>query len=328
MRKLFTLFISMLIVLGICMPVSAEDQSSTYSVSVTPDKISLPSVTEGYAPQDPKTIIIKNTGNQTILLEDYGKDPWLVITLNKNTLEPNEEATVSIKLKDGLSAVTRSTLKGFITYTNNADTYREQARFDVTYEVKHDMIRVNAKDATHLEEGNIACWYCEYCGKYFEGGTGTNELSPEAITIPKLKDHTVDNSGWHSDETNHWNTCQCGVKLNEAEHTFEWVTDKEATATEAGLKHEECTVCSYKKAVVEISATGAAEDTAEPSQPCKTSSEPPTNTSTPSGDQTKDTSVPKTGDDSNITLWIGVLLAAGVALTGTAVYSCKRKYNR
>lgn len=92
MRKLFTLFISMLIVLGICMPVSAEDQSSTYSVSVTPDKISLPSVTEGYAPQDPKTIIIKNTGNQTILLEDYGKDPWLVITLNKNTLEPNEEA--------------------------------------------------------------------------------------------------------------------------------------------------------------------------------------------------------------------------------------------
>ena len=151
----------------------------------------MPSVTEGYAPQDPKTIIIKNTGNQTILLEDYGKDPWLVITLNKNTLEPNEEATVSIKLKDGLSAVTRSTLKGFITYTNNADTYREQARFDVTYEVKHDMIRVNAKDATHLEEGNIACWYCEYCGKYFEKSTGTNELSPEAITIPKLKDHIV-----------------------------------------------------------------------------------------------------------------------------------------
>ena len=79
MRKLFTLFISMLIVLGICMPVSAEDQSSTYSVSVTPDKISLPSVTEGYAPQDPKTIIIKNTGNQTILLEDYGKPTEIMI---------------------------------------------------------------------------------------------------------------------------------------------------------------------------------------------------------------------------------------------------------
>ena len=35
-----------------------------------------------------------------------------------------------------------------------------------------------------------------------------------------------------------------------------------------------------------------------------------------------------TGDDSNIALWIAVLLAAGTALTGTAVYSRKRKYSK
>ena len=34
---------------------------------------------------------------------------------------------------------------------------------------------------------------------------------------------------------------------------------------------------------------------------------------------------PQTGDDSNIALWIGVMLAAGAALTGTALYSRKRK---
>ena len=39
------------------------------------------------------------------------------------------------------------------------------------------------------------------------------------------------------------------------------------------------------------------------------------------------TQSPQTGDDSNITLWIAVMLAAGTALTGT-VYSRKRKYSK
>lgn len=47
-----------------------------------------------------------------------------------------------------------------------------------------------------------------------------------------------------------------------------------------------------------------------------------------STDPTGDTTSPVTGDDSNIALWIGVLLAAGAALTGTAVYSRKRKYSK
>ena len=57
-------------------------------------------------------------------------------------------------------------------------------------------------------------------------------------------------------------------------------------------------------------------------------SEPPTDTDKPSGDQTGDTTPPQTGDDSNIALWITVMLVAGAALTGTAVYSRKRKYSK
>lgn len=40
------------------------------------------------------------------------------------------------------------------------------------------------------------------------------------------------------------------------------------------------------------------------------------------------TTTPATGDTGSITLWIAVLLLSGAALTGTAVYSRKRKYNR
>ncbi len=159
-----------------------------------------------------------------------------------------------------------------------------------------NLVQTEAKAATHMTEGNIEYWYCDGCDKYFSDEAGTKEIALKDTVIPKLTEHTADGTGWHSDETSHWNTCECGEMLNEAAHTFEWVTDKEATAAEAGSKHEECTVCGYAKAAVEIPATG-------------------------------DKS-PQTGDDSNIALWIAVMLAAGAALTGTAVYSRKRKHNK
>ena len=57
---------------------------------------------------------------------------------------------------------------------------------------------------------------------------------------------------WKSDGNNHWHECGCGLKADEAAHSFEWKTDKAATATEEGSKHEECTVCGYKKAAIAI----------------------------------------------------------------------------
>ena len=77
--------------------------------------------------------------------------------------------------------------------------------------------------------------------------------------------------------------------------------DKQATATEKGSRHEECIVCGYKKAAVEISATGTT---------------------------AKDPSVPQTGDDSNIFVWIALMLISGAGMTVTIVYSRKRKYGR
>ncbi len=42
------------------------------------------------------------------------------------------------------------------------------------------------------------------------------------------------------------------VQFTVEDYAFKWVVDKEATATEKGLKHEECSVCGYRKASVEI----------------------------------------------------------------------------
>ena len=126
-------------------------------------------------------------------------------------------------------------------------------------------------------------------------------------SIPHIHNHGAD---WKSDADNHWHECPCGDKKDTAAHTFRWVIDKEATATTRGSKHEECTVCGYKKAAVEIPATGSA---AKPT------------------DQTGNfgnTTSPKNGDSSNLVLWIALLFISGGAVIGTTVVSRKKKYNR
>ena len=150
-------------------------------------------------------------------------------------------------------------------------------------------------------------------GTYYVRVKANGTVLASAAATVTIGEHTcvAQQGDWQYDENNHWKLCVCGEKLNNVAHSFEWVIDKEATATQAGSKHEECTVCGYEKAAVEIPATGT-----------------PTDTDKPSGDQTGDTTSPETGDDSNIALWITVLLAAGAALTGTAVYSRKRKYSK
>ena len=127
---------------------------------------------------------------------------------------------------------------------------------------------------------------------------------------------------WQYDETNHWNTCECGETINKAEHTFKWVIDTEATATQAGSRHEECTVCGYKKDAVEIPATGT---TGDPSQPTeKPDATTPTDKEEPSGTN----EAPPTGDNSNYLLWIILALASSAGLTGTVIYRRRKKQNR
>lgn len=126
-------------------------------------------------------------------------------------------------------------------------------------------------------------------------------------SIPHTHSYGAD---WKSDADNHWHECPCGDRKDTAAHSFKWVIDKEATATTRGSKHEECTVCGYKKASVEIPATGSA---------AKPSDQP---------DNLGNTTSPKTGDSSNPALWSALLFISGGAVIGTTVVSRKKKYNR
>ena len=137
-------------------------------------------------------------------------------------------------------------------------------------------------------------------------------MATETIPATGGGEHTHSyGSDWKNDADNHWHECSCGDKTDKAAHSFKWVVDKEATATKKGSKHEECKVCGYKKAAVEIPATGS---TTKPSDPTQTN--PSTGAESP-----------KTGDNSNMILWIALLFVSGGAVIGITVYSKKKKEN-
>ena len=198
----------------------------------------------------------------------------------------------------------------------------------------------------HLDEadcsgGTATCTtpaVCEICGQSY-GSADPDNHTGEIV--------------WTQTETTHFSAYNCcgAVVTAEEEHTFEWVTDKEATATETGLKHEQCTICGYEKAAVEIPATGTTTDpsdegekpstgtSADDSNPSaddnqadgtstQTNDNQSDSTSIPTGgNQSEGTTTPATGDDANVFLWSCLALGGAVSLVGTILYHKKRKYN-
>lgn len=133
-----------------------------------------------------------------------------------------------------------------------------------------------AKDATCTAEGNSAYWSCPDCGKFFSDEACTAEIT-EGSWVKEALGHNFkgamkDNgdgkhvykctrcdvygdpeshSGtdeWQKNDTNHWKECACGVKVDEAAHTWDSGNVlKEANCKDTGIKQYTCTVCSAKK---------------------------------------------------------------------------------
>ena len=97
---------------------------------------------------------------------------------------------------------------------------------------------------------------------------------------------------------------ECGATEGSAlGHNYQWVIDRNATATEKGSKHEECTVCHDRKTAVEIPATGSGAGTA-------------------TGEKS-----PHTGENNIANVWAAVLALSVLGTTGAVVYGKERKHS-
>ena len=172
----------------------------------------------------------------------------------------------------------------------------------------HTFKQIIDKEATATEKGSKheECTVCGY--------------KKAAVDIPKIDSHNHNyGTEWKYDETNHWHECEDGNKADITAHNFKWIVDRKATTTEKGSKHEECTVCGYKKTAVDIPVTdfrNSSDD--QPNKPINTAS-----SESSSADQTNkpiNTASPKTGNTDNMILWIVLLVIGGGAfITATAV---------
>ena len=154
--------------------------------------------------------------------------------------------------------------------------------------------------------------------QYNDGSGGSNIKTYQAITVkPYVGPHTHTYGGpWYADAKSHWHQCTdsacpdpSGSTKDLASHTFVWKVDKAATETQTGLKHEECTVCSYKRSentVIDKLPDGGNTDNTGSSD---------NNTNKPGNDDS--TKCPQTGDSSNHMGWLaalcGVLTLLGVS---------------
>ena len=152
------------------------------------------------------------------------------------------------------------------------------------------------KEPTTEETGSRerTCSVCEYV---------------QVEVIPEIgHEHSIHDETWKYDETEHWQECSCGEKLNLADHSYgEWDVTKEATETEAGSRKRTCSICKYVQAET-IPATGIGEptDSQDQQEPSDTSNNP------------------KTGDSSDMALWISLMLASCSGVLGMLFYRRKK----
>lgn len=154
---------------------------------------------------------------------------------------------------------------------------------------------------------------------FYDGKFGVSYYSVFKLPVLTNHTHSIDEEGdYQYDEENHWRECtdeDCpdkeGSITDLEEHSMETVIDKEATETEDGQQHEECSVrgCGYKTEPQVIPATGTPDDDET------------------GDDENKDTdSVPKddtpqTGDSLNLV----VLLALAAAALGSLGICVRKK---
>ena len=144
-----------------------------------------------------------------------------------------------------LGAVWRDTEKPVIIGLENGKIYCGPQKFKVTDNDTSGttIVIINGKNVEPDADGYYTAEPANGEFKVIAVDSFAN-MAMVQITVNAAHDY----SDWKFDENEHWKECKYGDSVIEkGEHAFEWVTDKEATETEKGIAHEECTVCHAKR---------------------------------------------------------------------------------
>ena len=149
-----------------------------------------------------------------------------------------------------------------ITTPPTKTTYTAGEDFDpegmvVTAVYKDDSTDVLTRDQYVIFYGENLQKERTYVRIQYKDGSGNSGIYVDQnITVKQYvgdHKHTYGDS-WYSDANSHWHQCtaeRCPALSDSTKdlesHTFVWMVDQAATTTQTGLKHEECTVCGFKR---------------------------------------------------------------------------------
>jgi len=207
-----------------------------------------------------------------------------------------------------------------------------------------DLKHIDAKAATAAEEGNIAYWYCDGCKKYFSDAAATKEITKAATVTAKLPPKITAGDGaavtqgekkeltFTSDASfaDFVRVELDGTALEEKNYTKREgstiiTLNRDFVAALSVGEHTLAIVSQHGTATAKFTVKAKPTETAIP-QPTVTPQ--PTPTVQPQPTVQPVSPILRTGDTSNLALWIALLFISGGAAIGITVASRKKKHNK
>ena len=301
-----------------------------------------------YAKEESEITLTPDTPQVGYLFDSWEVSPESVQINNNNSFTmPNEALTVTAKWiecpHDG-DKETRNAKEATCTEAGySGDVYCLVCNEMITkgHDINmasHKLNYIPKTDATVTETGNDEYWQCTVCDKYFSDAEGTNEITdlegwkagdgkidklpPEiiegkgqSITEGEKKALSFTSNAAYSDFIR---VELDGSELSEenyekAEGSIIITLDADYVATLPAGEHtigivSESGTATTTFTVAEKAAPGTSDDSDRDSK----------------ADADKNA---KTGDDANLALWLALMLLAGAGITGTAVYTIRKRTN-
>ena len=301
-----------------------------------------------YAKEESEITLTPDTPQVGYLFDSWEVSPESVQINNNNSFTmPNEALTVTAKWiecpHDG-DKETRNAKEATCTEAGySGDVYCLVCNEMITkgHDINmasHKLNYIPKTDATVTETGNDEYWQCTVCDKYFSDAEGTNEITDLESwkagdgKIDKLPPEIIEGKGQSITEgekkalsftSNAAYSDFIRVELDGSELSEEYyekaegsiiiTLDADYVATLPAGEHtigivSESGTATTTFTVAEKAAPGTSDDSDRDSK----------------ADADKNA---KTGDDTNLALWLALMILAGAGITGTAVYTRRKRTN-
>ena len=301
-----------------------------------------------YAKEESEITLTPDTPQVGYLFDSWEVSPESVQINNNNSFTmPNEALTVTAKWiecpHDG-DKETRNAKEATCTEAGySGDVYCLVCNEMITkgHDINmasHKLNYIPKTDATVTETGNDEYWQCTVCDKYFSDAEGTNEITDLEGwkagdgKIDKLPPEIIEGKGQSITEgekkalsftSNAAYSDFIRVELDGSELSEEYyekaegsiiiTLDADYVATLPAGEHtigivSESGTATTTFTVAEKAAPGTSDDSDRDSK----------------ADADKNA---KTGDDANLALWLALMLLAGAGITGTTIYTRRKRTN-